>query len=114
MVQWGYQHRGSDPGTARSSCDCCRERERLAEVTVVELVVLGEPERVDSEPVCFLAQLQRQRMKSRRVLVPPLRVPKIEIEAYLHCLAAFPCGVALVAVDAWGAKTGMAFSSSQS
>ena len=69
-----HQHGRTESGAGCSRRDGCCEGEGLAEVAVVELVVLGEPERVDAEPVSLLAQLQGERVQAGRVLVPTLRI----------------------------------------
>jgi hypothetical protein len=84
MMKWRHQNCGPQPGALGSRSNRGCERERLAEVAVIEPVVLGEPQRVDAKGIGFFAQLQGEGVQPGWVLAPALRVAQVEVETNVH------------------------------
>ena len=77
----GEENRGTQTDAIGSRGNRGRKSERLRQVTVVEEVVLGEPDRVDADALCFNRQIQRPRVEVGPRSAPLQRVPNVEVQA---------------------------------
>src|SRR5690606_25725110 len=86
VVQRGDDDRGAEPDALGAGGDRRGERQRLAEVVVVEEVMFGEPGRTRAEPVSLLTRLDGEPVERRRVLPPPMGVAEIEVNPDFHSI----------------------------